>query len=66
MARSTIGVSPSLGFAFVVTAPGIVIVAAAWILDPATCAKMAFGAPRVAQKALVELHHRTKNAKSRQ
>ncbi len=26
-------------------------------LDPAVCAGMAFGAPRVAQTALVELHH---------
>jgi hypothetical protein len=32
-------------------------VAAAWILDPAACAGMAFGAPRVVQTALVELHH---------
>jgi hypothetical protein len=43
--------------AYLETAPGIVIVAAAWILDPAACAGMAFGAPRVAQAALVELHH---------
>jgi hypothetical protein len=34
----------------------VVIVAAAWILDPAACAGMAFGAPRVAVSALVELH----------
>jgi hypothetical protein len=39
------------------TAPGIVIVAAAWILDRAACAGMVFGAPRVAHTALVELHH---------
>jgi hypothetical protein len=39
------------------TAPGVVIVAAAWILDPAACAGMGFGAPRVAQAALVEFHH---------
>src|SRR5688572_28689442 len=39
------------------TAPGVVIVAPAWILDPAVCAGMAFGAPRVAKAALVELHH---------
>ena len=38
------------------TAPGVVIVAAAWILDPAVCARMGFGAPRVAVSALVELH----------
>ena len=37
-------------------APGVVIVVAAWMLDPAACAGMAFGAPRVAQSALVELH----------
>jgi hypothetical protein len=35
----------------------VVIVAASWILDPATCAGMAFGAPRVAVSALIELHH---------
>jgi hypothetical protein len=39
------------------TAPGVGIVAAAWILDPAACAGMAFGAPRVVQAALVDLHH---------
>ena len=39
------------------TAPGVVIVAAAWILDPAACAGMALGAPRVAVSALDELHH---------
>ena len=38
------------------TAPGVVIVAAAWVLDPAVCAGMAFGAPRVAVPALIELH----------
>jgi len=38
------------------TAPGVVIVAAAWILDPAACAGMAFGAPRVVVPALIELH----------
>jgi hypothetical protein len=37
-------------------APGVVIVVAAWMLDPATCAGMAFGAPRVTVLALVELH----------
>ena len=39
------------------TAPGVVIVAAAWILDPVACAAMGFGAPRVAVSALAELHH---------
>jgi hypothetical protein len=39
------------------TAPGVVVAAAAWILDPALCAGMALGAPRVAVSALDELHH---------
>ena len=34
----------------------MVIVVAAWMLDPATCAGMAFGAPRVTVLELVELH----------
>jgi hypothetical protein len=34
----------------------VVIVAAAWILDPAACAGMTFGAPPVAVPALTELH----------
>ena len=34
----------------------MVIVAAAWILDPVACAGMALGAPRVAVSALDELH----------
>jgi hypothetical protein len=38
------------------TAPGVVIVAAAWILDPIACAGMALGEPRVAVSALNELH----------
>ena len=38
-------------------APGVVIVVAAWMLDPAACAGMALGAPRVAVAALDELHH---------
>src|SRR5229473_1583389 len=37
--------------------PGVVIVVAAWMLDPVACAGMGFGAPRVAVSALVELHH---------
>src|SRR5215203_2030324 len=37
-------------------APGIVIVVAAWMLDPAACAGMELGAPRVAVSALAELH----------
>jgi hypothetical protein len=35
----------------------VVIVVAAWMLDPAACAGMGFGAPRVAISGLVELHH---------
>ena len=38
-------------------APGVVIVVAAWMLDPVACAGMALGAPRVAVSALVDLHH---------
>ena len=34
----------------------MVIVVAAWMLDPAACAAMAFGAPRVTLLALSELH----------
>ena len=30
-------------------APGVVIVVAAWMLDPAACAGMALGAPRVSR-----------------
>ena len=37
-------------------APGVVIVVAAWMLDPVACAGMALGAPRVAVSALDELH----------
>jgi hypothetical protein len=37
-------------------APGVVIVVAAWMLDPAACAGMALGAPRVAISALDDLH----------
>ena len=37
-------------------APGIVIVVAAWMLDPAACAGMALGMPRVTLAALAELH----------
>ena len=36
--------------------PGIVIVVAAWMLDPAACTGMALGAPCVSVSALVELH----------
>jgi hypothetical protein len=37
-------------------ASGVVIVVAAWMLDPAACAGMSFGAPCVGVSALVELH----------
>src|SRR3954469_9880410 len=37
-------------------APGIVIVVPSWMLDPAACAGLGFGAPRVAVAALVDLH----------
>src|SRR5258707_8871273 len=37
-------------------APGVVIVVAAWMLDPAACAGMGLGAPRVKLAALAELH----------
>ncbi len=37
-------------------APGVVIVVAAWMLDPAACAGMGFGAPRVEVSALIDLH----------
>jgi len=37
-------------------APGVVIVVATWMLDPAACAGMALGAPRVTIAALDELH----------
>jgi hypothetical protein len=37
-------------------APGIVTVVASWMLDPAVCAGLGFGAPRVAIAALVDLH----------
>ena len=37
-------------------APGVVVVVATWMLDPAACAGMTSGAPRVAFSALAELH----------
>src|ERR1700752_4521674 len=36
--------------------PGVVVVVAAWMLDPAACAGMELGAPRVAVTGLIELH----------
>ena len=35
---------------------GVVTVVAAWMLDPAACAGMAIGAPRVSLAALIDLH----------
>jgi hypothetical protein len=44
-------------FVHVEAAPGVVIVVAAWMLDPAACAGMTSGAPRLSISALVDLHH---------
>src|SRR5947209_12652114 len=43
-------------FVHVETAPGVVTVVAAWMLDPVACAGMEIGAPRVAVTALIDLH----------
>ena len=43
--------------AYVEAAAGVVIVIAAWMLDPVACAGMEIAAPRVAVSGLVELHH---------
>ena len=48
---------PSGEVVHVEAAPGIVTVVAGWMLDPAACAAMGFGAPRVAIAALLDLHH---------
>jgi hypothetical protein len=37
-------------------ARGVVMVMAAWMLDPTACAAMTFGAPRLSISALAELH----------
>ena len=37
-------------------APGVVIVVAGWMLDPAACAGMSLGAPCATLAALAELH----------
>ncbi len=44
-------------FVHVEVAPGVVMVVAAWILDPAACAVMTFGTPRLCVSALADLHH---------
>jgi hypothetical protein len=41
---------------YVETEPGVVVVLAAWMLDPVACAGMESGEPRVCVAALVELH----------
>jgi hypothetical protein len=41
--------------AYVEAAPGVVVVLAAWMLDPAACAGMKIGAPRVDIAALSDL-----------
>jgi hypothetical protein len=38
------------------TAPGVIIVLAAWMLDPAACAGMEIGAPHAEAAALIDLH----------
>lgn len=38
------------------TAPGVIIVLAAWMLDPAACAGMEIGAPHAEVTALIDLH----------
>jgi hypothetical protein len=43
-------------FVHIETAPGVVSVIAAWMLDPIACAGMEIGAPRVTVAALLELH----------
>lgn len=40
---------------YVETAPGVVILIAAWMLDPLACAGMELGAPRVTVEALADL-----------
>jgi hypothetical protein len=37
-------------------APGVVIVVAAWMLDPVACAGMRMGVPHVSATALTDLH----------
>jgi hypothetical protein len=43
-------------FVHVEVAPGVVIVVAAWMLDPVACAGQELGPPRVSLAALRELH----------
>ena len=43
-------------FVHVETGPGVVVVVAAWMLDPAACAGMELGPPRASAAALAGLH----------
>ena len=43
-------------FVYIEAAAGVVTLIPAWMLDPAVCAGMVSGAPRVTVSALVELH----------
>jgi len=43
-------------FVYVEAASGVVVVVAAWMLDPVACAGMAMGVPRVSLAALNDLH----------
>jgi hypothetical protein len=38
------------------TAPGVIVVVAAWMLDPVACVGMELGYPRVSISALIDLH----------
>lgn len=42
--------------AVVESEPGVAIVLAAWMLDPATCAEMSFGPPTIDLLSLADLH----------
>jgi hypothetical protein len=44
-------------FVYIETAPGVVSVIAAWMLDPIACTGMEMGAPLVTVAALIELHN---------
>jgi hypothetical protein len=46
--------------------PGVVTIVPGWMLDPVVCARMGFGAPRVAVSALAELHDLLTNLGFRQ
>ena len=44
-------------FVHVEAESGVVMAVAAWMLDPAACAGMTFGPPRLSLSALADLHH---------